>query len=275
MPRTTDLPETCFVTLSGMQIRYVDTGGDGPALLLLNGSGCNLEMLTALIGRLAASRRVIAFDQPGMGGSPAVYPVLGVPALAELARELLDACGVEQADVLGYSFGGAIAQQLALTRRTRVRRLVLVASVVGLGGLPTDPLTSAAVVTHQIPGPREVTGITREIARLGYGGRVRHDDAALRQVERAWLAAPADPISFIGQAVAVASWSSLAWLWALRAPTLVVIGDDDYVVPMLNALTLALWIPRSRLEIVRGGGHLLPIDQPAELAELVEDFLPR
>ena len=156
-----------------------------------------------------------------------------------------------------------------------MRRLVLVASVVGLGGLPTDPLTSAAVVTHQIPGPREVTGITREIARLRYGGRVRHDDAALRQVERAWLAAPADPISFIGQAVAVASWSSLAWLWALRAPTLVVIGDDDYVVPMLNALTLALWIPRSRLEIVRGGGHLLPIDQPAELAELVEDFLPR
>ncbi|MDO5710596.1 MAG: alpha/beta hydrolase [Micrococcales bacterium] len=273
MRDTAPLPTTAVTTLAGVEISYVDTGGEGQALLLINGSGGNLQMLAPLIDRLSASRRVLAFDQPGMGGSPAVYPTLGVPAVSELCRALLDRRGVQAADVIGYSFGGAVAQQLALTRPRRVRNLVLVASVVGLGGLPTDPLTAAAVALHQIPSP--TPRITRAIARHGYGGSVRRDTVALKRLERAWFTAPADPISFFGQAVAVASWSSLPWLWALQAPTLVITGDDDSVVPMLNAFTLALWIPRARLAVVRGGGHLLPIDQPEDLARLVENFLDR
>ena len=269
----TVFPATAVATVAGRRIRYVDTGGDGPALLLLNGSGGNLELLMPLIDLLRRTRRIIAFDQPGMGGSPAAYPMLDIPALAELAAALLDACEVERADVLGYSFGGAIAQQLAMTRRTRVRRLVLVASVVGLGGLPTGPVTATSVIAHQFGSP--APHLTRAIARRGYGGRVRHDEPALRRAEWAWLAAPADPLSFVGQAVAVATWSSLALLWTLRAPTLVVTGDDDAIVPLLNALALALWIPQAQLRVVPGGGHLLPIDPPEELADLVEEFLPR
>lgn len=256
--------------ISGHPIRVRDAGPrDAEALLIINGSAGNLAVLDPLITQLATSRRVIAFDQPGMGHSPAVYPTLDVTGLARLSARVLADAGLTRVDVVGYSFGGAVAQQLALTRPDLVRRLILVAGVYGAGGIPGDPLSALSVLAHQTPAQP----FCRELARRAYGGVVARDDAALTAYEEAIAAAPPDPLSIVGQAIAASIWCGLPWLWALRLPTLVVTGDQDHVVPMSNARVIAALLPQSRLEVVPGAGHLLVMDQADDVAALFEAFL--
>lgn len=264
------------IEVDGITLRLRDTGApagasDALPLLVYNGSAADLEVIDPLVDALSPHRRVLAFDQPGMGRSPAVFPTLTIPQLADLGARVLDLLGVERADVLGYSFGGAVAQQLALTAPRRVRKLVLVASVYGLGGIPTDPFTTAAVIAHQSPTPTP-PGM-RALARLGYGGVVKTDDTALEAFERAVAAAPPDLNSFLGQALAAGTWSSLPWLWAITTPTLVLSGDDDLIVPVANAVVLATWIPRARLRVLTGAGHLMVLDQTDDVAREISAFL--
>ena len=270
MPSATSDPSITMMTVCGHPLRVRDAGPkDTEALLIVNGAAASLEVLDSLITLLAQSRRVIAFDQPGMGGSPATYPTLLVPTLSRMATNILRDRGVTKADVLGYSFGGAIAQHIALTRPDLVRRQILVSSVYGTLGIPSDPISNLVVLGHQTPAQ----AMCRAYARKAYGGVVARDEAALDAYEKAIEAAPPDPISFLGQAVAMSLWPVLPWLWALRAPTLVITGDEDHVVPLANARLIAALLPDAHLEILPGAGHLLLMDQAAESAALIEAFL--
>jgi pimeloyl-ACP methyl ester carboxylesterase len=78
---------------------------------------------------------------------------------------------------------------------------------------------------------------------------------------------------YVAQLYAIAGWTSLPWLPRLRPPTLVLAGDDDPIVPLVNGRILHRLIPGARLHVVRGGGHLFLLDQPAETAALVTEFL--
>src|SRR6478672_8877889 len=98
--------------------------GDGEPLLLINGLGANLEMWQPLVRVLAADRELIAFDLPGTGRSARPRWPLRMPQLARLVTELLDDLGYDQLDVLGYSLGGIVAQELAHRAPERIRRLV-------------------------------------------------------------------------------------------------------------------------------------------------------
>jgi pimeloyl-ACP methyl ester carboxylesterase len=189
--------------------------------------------------------QVITFDPPGTGGSsPGRFPV-GIGEVADLAAQVLDALGREQVDVLGYSWGGAVAQELANRHPQAVRRLVLCATTCGLGGLPGTPAALAALVNPWRPLVAAQAG-------------TRH---------------PPNLAGFAGQLCAIATWTSLPWLHELAPPTLVVAGDDDRVVPVANARLLAARIPDSRLHIIPGAGHLLLLDQPEEVAPVIRKFL--
>ena len=119
--------DTEFVTAAGLRLR-VGRHGAGRPLLLITGIGANLDMW-APFARLVGDRELIAFDPPGAGLSQRPRRPLGMRGLAGVVRELLDALGLERVDVLGYSFGGALAQELAHRAPDRVRRLVLLSLI--------------------------------------------------------------------------------------------------------------------------------------------------
>ena len=125
-----------FARVDGHLLR-VSMRGEGRPLLLVMGLGGNIEMWRPLEDALVQHGvQTIAYDAPGTGESPPRLIPLRVPRLARQAAHLLDVLGIPEADVLGVSFGGAVAQQLALDNPQRVRRLVLASTSVGLGGVP-------------------------------------------------------------------------------------------------------------------------------------------
>jgi poly(3-hydroxyoctanoate) depolymerase len=222
-----------LIDIDGVPWR-VATVGAGPPLLLVNGIGAAIETWAPLEPHLAGFT-VVSFDAPGAGRSGPVHPLLPMRALATRVVELLDRQGHEQLDVLGYSWGGALAQQLAYQAPERVRRLVLCGTTCGLGGTPGSPRAFAALA----PRP----------------GR------------------PPNLVGYTGQLLAIARWTSLPWLHQIGQPTLVLAGGEDPVVPLGNARLLARRIPDSRIHVVDGAGHLFMIDQAEAMAELVRWFL--
>jgi poly(3-hydroxyoctanoate) depolymerase len=120
--------------------------GTGAPLLLINGIGASAEMWTPLVSRLDG-HELVAVDLPGTGSSPHAPRPLRIRGLARLIEHLLDALGCDTIDVLGYSFGGIVAQELALQAPRRVERLVLCATSPGLGGVPPSPLAAMLMLS--------------------------------------------------------------------------------------------------------------------------------
>ena len=213
--------------------------GEGDPLLLMNGMTRPLQSWEPLTRELSG-RTVVSFDAPGVGASPTPVLPLSIPALAALAAAVLDAVGLEDADVLGYSHGGAVAQQIAVDLPGRVRRLVLAATSCGMGATPGS-------------------------------GR-----AGLRGLGPPGGAEPwprPDAMGLLWHSLAFSNWSSIPFLGAIAAPTLVVCGTYDRIVPPANSRVLARRIPGASL-VMLPAGHDLQRPNPAKaLAGALERFL--
>ena len=260
--------ESAFVNADGQRL-HVGRRGAGPPLLLITGIGAHLDMW-APFARLVAGRELIAFDAPGTGRSPRPGRPLRMSSLAAMVRALLDELELDRVDVLGYSWGGGLAQELARRAPDRVRRLVLCATGPGLGGVPPRPLAALMLATPaRYFHPRLLALSVPHIA----GGRTARDPTAFTDEAAERLQRPPDPLGYAYQLYAAAGWSSLPWLHRLRQPTLVVAGEDDPSVPLRNARILAGRIPDARLEVVEGGGHLFLLDEPESAAGAIGAFL--
>lgn len=260
-----------LVRVGDVELR-VHQRGSGPPLVLLNGIGGHVGMWEPLVHELAGTRRLVMFDAPGAGDSADIRRPTRMPGLAGLVVGVLDGLGLNRVDVLGYSWGGALAQQVARDAHRRVRRLVLVATVPGVGGMP-PPLR----VTTTMLSPRRYSTPERSWEAAGriYGGDYRPDSPVRGTALRLWNRQPPSAIGYGQQLFAIAGWTSLPWLHRLRARTLVISGDDDPLVPVLNARLLSVLIRQSTLHLVPGGGHVWLLDHPAESAALIEEFLAR
>src|SRR5215217_291042 len=223
-----------FVKAAGLRLR-VGRHGAGPPLLLITGIGAHIDMW-APFARLAGDRELIAFDAPGAGESQRPNLPLRMHGLARVVVELLDALRLERVDVLGYSFGGALAQELARRAPGRVRRLVLCATGPGLGGSPPRPLAALMLATPaRYYHPRLLALTVPHIA----GGRTAREPAVLAAHAGERLLRAPGPLGYAFQLYAVAGWSSLPWLHRVRQPALIVAGDKDPSVPLRNARMLA------------------------------------
>lgn len=262
-------PEIRFVTVDGIRLRTRNEGC-GPPLLLINGFGANLEVWDPL-ARLLRGRRLISFDAPGIGGSAPAPRRLRMPQLADIVGGLLDRLGVDSADLLGYSFGGAVAQQLAHQNPQRVRRLILAATIPGLGAVQRP----SVVINLLDPRLRSAIGANRrqqQVARL-VGGRSGADPDTLAVFERNRMLMPTAPSGYRSQFQTLLGWSSIRWLHTITAPTLVLVGDEDPIVPMINSRLFTRLIPDCRRYVLRGAGHLFPLDQPEEIIGVIDSFL--
>jgi poly(3-hydroxyalkanoate) depolymerase len=259
-----------FVRVDGHLVR-VSTRGEGRPLLLIMGLGGNIEMWDPL--ERALTRRgvqTIAYDASGTGESPPRVIPQGMHGLARQAAHVLDALGQPDADVLGVSFGGAVAQELTLANPHRVRRLVLASTTCGLGAVPGNPVALALLAT---PLRYYSPGFLRLTANVLYGPGAADHEGLFRSQINARRARPPSVWGYFGQLVAGISWSSLPWLHRIRQPTLVLSGAADPIVPPINARVLAGRIPNAELEIVPGAGHLLLMEHAEPVAERIATFL--
>ena len=188
--------------------------------------------------------------------------------LPSLLAGLLDQLGYAQADVLGISWGGGLAQQFALSRPDRVRRLVLVATGPGSLMVPGRPWVLLRMLT---PRRHRDPGYAARVAGELYGGSAREDPALARDLLHA-TTRPGLARGYYYQLIASLGWTSLPWLPKLRPPTLILAGDDDPIIPLVNARIMHRLIPRSQLHIYHGGHLELAVDSEG-IASVVEAFL--
>src|SRR5262249_4760467 len=156
--------------------------GRRPPLLLVNGIGASLELLQPFVDALDPGLEVIRFDAPGVGGSPLPGLPYRFTGLCRLMARLLSALGHGEADVLGISWGGGVAQHFATFQRHRCRRLVLVATATGSLMVPARPSVLARMVT-----PRRYLdrGYLRENAADLYGGSARSQPGPISELMHA------------------------------------------------------------------------------------------
>jgi poly(3-hydroxyalkanoate) depolymerase len=258
------------IDVDGVRLR-VAARGRGRPLLLLMGIGGNLEMWQPFEDWLDPNAiQSITVDAPGTGDSTPYRWPRRMPGLARTMDRMLAALGYDEIDVLGVSFGGVLAQQLARQAPDRVRRLVLAATGPGVGGLPGSPRVLLALAT---PRRYQQPDYFRRVAGQIYGGGVRRNpDAALHGSLARFAKAPS-MAGYLAQLYAISGWSSLPWLGRLTQPTLVLAGDDDPIVPLINGRMMARCIPQAQIHVVEGGGHLFLIERGPEMATLVTHFL--
>lgn len=244
--------------------RYVNE----PPLLLCNGIGVSFEVLQPFVDALHPHRGVVRFDVPGIGGSPLPPYPYSVAGLASWLTAVMGALGHARFDVLGLSWGGGLAQQLAVQSPKRVRRVVLAATGTGWLMKPAHPSVLAKMVTpRRHRDPEYAAAIASDI----YGGSMRtHPERGAALLHAATRSGPKR--GYYYQLLAMAGWSSLPFLGLLRQPTLVMGGTDDPIIPVANPRMQACLIPRARLHLY-DGGHLGILTEADELAPVVESFL--
>ena len=260
------------VAVGGQQMRVAVRAGDGTRtpLVLANGIGASLELLQPFVDALDPAIEVVRFDVPGVGGSPLPRLPYRLPGLARLVARLLDRLGYRCVDMLGISWGGGLAQQFALGHRDRCRRLVLVATGTGMLMVPGRPGVLARMAT-----PRRYLdpGYAERVAADLYGGTIRADPSRARALLHGRTRV-GPRRGYFYQLAAGAGWSSLPLLPWIRQLTLLLAGDDDPIVPLVNARIMRRLLPAAELHVYHGG-HLGLLTEAAELAPVVDRFLGR
>jgi 3-oxoadipate enol-lactonase len=260
----------CDITVGRYTLRAVDTGS-GPAVVLIHGLAGDHTAWRAQIDRLCPHFRVIAFDNRGAGASTQVDEPVSTQDLAADTLGLMDALGVAQAQVVGRSMGGAVAQHMALMAPQRVQSLVLCASFAQL-----DPL-----------GRRVLLNMREALEwRHSWADHARHSvqnfvSAAFFNEERDKVAAIERLIGgetrlqacYSRQNEACQNHDTLGQLARIRQPTMVMGGDADPICSMSATRALAQGIPDARLEVFEGASHFFLMEQPARFNQLLLDWL--
>lgn len=239
-------------------------------LLLCNGIGSSMELLDPLVAVLDPGRPLIRFDVPGIGASPPATLPYVLYQLAHAVRALVARLGYQHADVLGISWGGALAQQIALQHPRFCRRLVLVATGTGCAMIPARPKVLARMLTpRRHRDPDYACSVAGEI----YGGSARREpERAVAALHHSLHATPVRGYAY--QLVSAGFWTSLPWLAAIRQPALVLVGDDDPIIPHVNGVLMARLLGQGELHTYPGG-HLTLLTEPHQLAPVIERFLDR
>jgi poly(3-hydroxyalkanoate) depolymerase len=239
-----------------------------PPLLLFNGIGGNIELLGPLARRLP-EREVICFDVPGVGHSVIPARPYRLRHIVQLACSVLDHYGHDKVDVLGVSWGGGVAQQFARSAPQRCRRLVLCATAPGVVMVPSWPNVVARMAT-----PRRYTSksYARQVSGDLYGGDFRRDpELATRYFKHVkWQSR----LGYYLQIGAIFGWTSIHWLHCIRHETLVMAGDDDPLIPLLNARLMHWLIPHSELQVF-DCGHLFLLTRAEQSSASIRAFLDR
>jgi poly(3-hydroxyalkanoate) depolymerase len=231
-------------------------------ILFFNGIGANIEVMASL-AEWMPDQDIITFDMPGIGGSPSPRFPYRPWTMALRTSLLLNQLGyTSKVDVMGVSWGGGMAQQFAFQHPDRVGKLILAATAAGVVMVPGDPRVLA-----KMGNPRRY--IDPRFMRANFEslyGEEMNSDAHIGRLR------PPSQRGYLYQLAAMIGWTSAFFLPFLKSRTLVLMGESDRIVPVINGRLLARLIPNAQLETVPGG-HLFLVSRPAETFPLIRRFL--
>jgi 3-oxoadipate enol-lactonase len=240
---------------------YYETAGTGEPVLLIMGLGTASTGWWRTIPVVADRFRVISFDNRGAGRSDAPKGPYTLAQLADDAAAVLDAAEEESAHVYGLSLGGMIAQELALGRPSRVRRLVLGGTTPGGRKHELPDQSTLGFLERRAKMPPEEGAWASVPYNYGSTTREEHADRIGEDILQR-LRFPPSLEGYRAQLAAAWGFDAVDSLAGLAAPTLVLHGGQDRMVPVSNGRRLAEAIPGARLRIFEDAGHLYPTDAP-------------
>ena len=257
------------IEIDGQTLRTAVRPGNAKMtpLLIFNGIGANLELVMPFVRALDPDLEIIAFDVPGVGGSSTPLLPYRFSGLARLSARMLDYLNYGQVNAIGVSWGGALAQQFAKNHPERCKKLILAATAAGAFMVPGKPK-----VLWRMASPRRYIqpsyGV--QIAPDIYGGAFRRDPKLAQQ--HASKVRSSGQLGYYWQLFAGMGWTSIHWLHKIRQPTLVLAGDDDPLIPLINMRLLAWRIPNAELHVI-DDGHLFLVTRAEAVAPLIMNFL--
>ncbi|MGI5438831.1 4-carboxymuconolactone decarboxylase [Streptomyces shenzhenensis] len=243
-----------------LQYRF-DGPEEAPVLILGPSLGTTWHMWDRQIPELVRQWRVFRFDLPGHGGAPA-HPADSVAELSARLLATLDAVGVQRFGYAGCALGGAIGMELALRHPERTASLALVATSPRFG--TADEFRQRGVIVR--------TNGLDPIARTSPDRWFTGGFAAAQPAITEWavqMVRTTDPGCYIAACEALAGFDVRSELGRIGVPTLVLVGSDDQVTGPAEARTLVAGIPDARLAVVPGASHLVPVEQPAAVTDLL------
>ena len=262
-------PKFSMETVDGRVLRVAvwraSTATKKLPILFFNGIGANIEAM-APMAELLDDRDFITFDMPGIGGSPDPVVPYNAILMSRIAALLLDRFEMPVVDVMGVSWGGAMAQQFALQNGARTNKLILVATSAGMLMVPGNP---AALVKMADPRRYIDPDFMAKHFKTLYGGMVGN------KAEHIGRITPPSKTGYFYQLMAMMGWTSAPFLPFLKTETLIMMGDDDQIVPLANGKFLNFLIPNSELFVVENGGHLFLLSHVEESIEAIRGFLDR
>lgn len=263
-------PNTRFATSGALEIAY-EIIGDGAPVLMIMGLGASRALWKPQIEGLRDHFQLIPFDNRGVGESTIPKKPYKIEAMADDAKAVLDAAGIERAHVVGVSLGGMIAQHFALRYPRAVDRLVLCVTTPGAHyALPTVEVLE----TLLIKGKRTPRQIAEDNLRMLFTPETlaAHPHIEEEFVELA-LANLAPLRGFVLQAAATVGHDTLERLSRIQRPTLVLHAERDQLVPLRNGELLHLHIPDSRFVVLRDTGHGCFMDRADDANRIIRQFL--
>ena len=257
-----------FINNQGAKI-YWDEQGEGEPVLLIMGLGYPSDMWYRTRPLLAARYRTITLDNRGVGRSdmpPGPYPIA---LMASDAAGVLDASGCESAHVFGISMGGMIAQEFALQFPKRVRSLIL--GCTASGGphvVKAEPEVNELLMSRGNMSPEAAAQAAVPFIYDSATSRERIDeDLAMR---RDWFPKPE---AYMAQLQGILAWEAYSRLSQISAPTLVIHGESDRLVPAGNGKLIAERIPGAKLVLLSHASHIFTTDQPEAAHQAILEFL--
>lgn len=234
-----------------------------PPILFFNGIGANIEAVEPM-AQMLGDRDFITFDMPGIGGSPDPIVPYNSIMMARTAALLLARFDIPLVDVIGVSWGGAMAQQFALQHGKLVHRLILMATSAGMLMLPGNP---ASLIKMADPRRYIDPEFMHKHFKTLYGGV---EDGKGGHISRI---TPPSKIGYFYQLLAMLGWTSAPFLPFMKKETLIMMGGDDQIVPLANGKFLGMLIPNSALFVVKEGGHLFMLSHMEETLAEIRRFL--
>lgn len=250
---------------------YYEIHGRGEPLLLIQGLGYPCEMWFAQVSVFSKEFTTILFDNRGAGRSEKPYDDYSIRQMAEDAIGLLDHLAVSSAHILGVSMGGLIAQEMAIEFPRRVKRLILLSTHYGTGYWEATKTLWKEILSTPAGTLEE---ILREKLRFAVAPAFHQRQwETLDQMIRILCLNPQPPHAFIRQFEAVKKFTVRERVARITAPTLVLSGTEDRIVPLAFARQLAQQIPQARFYAIQGAGHLAFIEKSDEVNQRILDFL--